>query len=146
MQIAYTVLLIPFCNKLIMYYMNVLLIIELYIPRRSLQYSSRCMVDVPKIRTKNYGARWFSYAAATLWNAIFYDGLKNLKHIDNFRKGLKHIFSNNTFISVLSLFSLHLVLQKVFDTLNHVILLKTLEHYRIRSFCQSSAVCLKALF
>ena len=47
------------------------------------------MLDVLKIITKKYGVRQFSYAAATLWNAISDDGLKNSEHVDNFRKGLK---------------------------------------------------------
>ena len=33
------------------------------------------------IRTHKYGARRFSYAAATLRNAISDDGLKNSKHV-----------------------------------------------------------------
>ena len=43
-------------------------LIELYVPRRSLRSRSRCMLDVPKIKTKKYGARQFSYAAAILFS------------------------------------------------------------------------------
>ena len=38
----------------------------------------RCMLDVRKIRTKKYGARWFSFAAATLWNVI-----QNIELLEN---------------------------------------------------------------
>ena len=52
------------------------------------------MLNVPNIRTKKYGAS-FSHAAATLWNAISDDGLKNSQHVDDFRKGLKpYLFKN----------------------------------------------------
>ena len=42
------------------------------------------MFYVPKIRTEKYVARRFSYALATLWNAISGDGLKNSEHIDDY--------------------------------------------------------------
>ena len=64
-------------------------LIELYVPRRSLRSSSRCMLDVPKIRTKKYRARQFSYATAILWNAISDDGLNNSEHVDDFKKIMK---------------------------------------------------------
>ena len=47
------------------------------------------MLQVSKIRTKKYGARRFSYAAVTLWNAISNDGFENSKHVDDFRNVLK---------------------------------------------------------
>ena len=50
------------------------------------------MLDVSKIKTKKYRARQFSYTAATLWNAISDDRLKNSVHVDDFRKRLNTYF------------------------------------------------------
>ena len=57
------------------------------------------------IKTTKYGAGRISYAAATLWNTLSDDGLKNSGHVDDFRKGLKTYLFKITFILVLSLFS-----------------------------------------
>ena len=39
-----------------------------YKQRKQLRSSDKCMLVVPKIRTKEYDARSFLYASATLWN------------------------------------------------------------------------------
>ena len=57
------------------------------------------MLYVPKkIRTKKYRSRRVSYAAATMWNAISDDGLKNSKHNGDLRKGLKTYISKKIFL------------------------------------------------
>ena len=57
------------------------------------------MLDVPKIRTKKYGARQFSYAATILWNAISDEGLKNSEHVDDFKTRLKTYLFKEYFYS-----------------------------------------------
>ena len=51
---------------LLKYYVDAILhvfVAEMYEPRRTLRSLSQCLLDVPKIRTHNYGARQCLYAA-----------------------------------------------------------------------------------
>ena len=55
----------------------------------TLRSSSKCMLVVPKIRTKGYGARSFSYAAAVLWNDLCDDDFTGSDSIAEFKARLK---------------------------------------------------------
>lgn len=63
--------------------------IEIYKPGKPLRSGSQCMLVVPKIRTKGYGGRKFSYAAAILWNDLHSIDLKRVETVSAFKSGLK---------------------------------------------------------
>ena len=52
----------------------------------------QCVLVVPKIRTKGYGGRKFSHAAATLWNDLHSIDLKRVETVSAFKSGLKTYF------------------------------------------------------
>ena len=90
-------------------------IISIYKLRRSLRSSSQCMLDVPKIKTKKYGARQSSHAVATLWNAISDNRLMNSEHV--FCKRLKTcLFKNYFYFSTQHQFSSPLLVLFIFST------------------------------
>ena len=66
-----------------------------YKPRRQLRSSDKCMLVVPKIRTKGYGARSFLYASATLLNELCDDRLTEANSVLlSFKGRLETLFNN----------------------------------------------------
>ena len=69
--------------------------------RRQSWSSGKCMLVVPKIRTKGYGARSFLYSSATLWNELYDDRLTEASSVSIFKGRLKtHLF--NCYLSPVS--------------------------------------------
>ena len=68
-----------------------------YEPKTTLRSSSKCMLVVPKIRTKGYGVRYSLYAAAELWNDLCDDDLTGSDPVAKFKARLKTHFFNKYF-------------------------------------------------
>ena len=63
-----------------------------YVPGRSLRSSDLNLICIPRTNTKTFGHRSFSFAAATLWNALPLH-IKKSTSIALFKKSLKtHLF------------------------------------------------------
>ena len=58
-------------------------------PVRTTRSSTKILLVVPKITLNRYGKRTFQMGAATLWNSITDEHLKNSKDITTFKKRLK---------------------------------------------------------
>ena len=72
-------------------------IVTKYEPRRQLRRSGKCMLVVPKIRTKGDGARSLFYASAMLRNYVFDDRLTEADSVAVFKGRLKTYLSNRYF-------------------------------------------------
>lgn len=91
-RITYKILLLTFkcINKLAPAYLCDL--VTPYKQSRALRSNSRNLIEIPETRTKSYGNRSFSYAAAVEWNKLSLD-IKQSPNIDIFKKKLKtHLF------------------------------------------------------
>ena len=71
-------------------------LVTLYQPGRSLRSESSLRLVVPSVRTKTYGQRTFSWAAAHLWNNLPVD-IRQCKSIECFKKQLKTHFYRKAF-------------------------------------------------
>ena len=63
-------------------------IITPYHPTRKLRSSSRSTLQVPRVKTSNYGDRAFSSAAPKLWNSLP-DHIKSKHTLTSFKSSLK---------------------------------------------------------
>jgi hypothetical protein len=67
-------------------------LIQRYQPSRSLRSADKCLLVVPKIRTKTYGERAFSVCGPSLWNELPIN-VKQCGNINIFKSKLKtHLF------------------------------------------------------
>ena len=69
-------------------------LVEPYTPSRSLRSSSLNLYSIPRIHSKTYGEREFSWMGPSLWNALP-DALRKSPTIDSFKRNLKtHLFNS----------------------------------------------------
>ena len=65
-----------------------------YQPTRSLRSDTAMLLNIPKVRTKNYGERRFDKCAATLWNSLPVE-IRRIDSLTVFKKTLKtHLFKS----------------------------------------------------
>ena len=67
-------------------------LITSYEPSRTLRSSAKNLLVVPKVRTKTFGQRSFSYCAPQIWNSLP-QKLREAGNESNFKSDLKtHLF------------------------------------------------------
>ena len=69
-------------------------LLEPYTTTRNLRLSSKNLLKIPFVKLVNYGHRYFSFAAPTLWNSIP-DFIWQSSSLSSFKKIWKHIFLRN---------------------------------------------------
>ena len=70
-------------------------VLKHYVPNRALRSGKKNLFVVPRVKTKYYGNRSFSYAAPELWNKLP-STLRATDSVDRFKKLLKtHLFQEN---------------------------------------------------
>ena len=67
-------------------------LLHVHVPSRILRSSSECRLEVPRTRTKTYGDRTFTFAAADMWNKLPND-IRQAASVSMFKSKLKtHLF------------------------------------------------------
>ena len=84
-----------FCHKIIQSkapsYLSSL--VSSYDPPRRLRSSSTYLLNVPRVNTKTYGERSFTYAAPRVWNSLPLS-IRQIKGLNQFKSELKtHLFA-----------------------------------------------------
>ena len=71
------------------------MIVTKYKPKRQTRSNGKCVLVVPKIRTKGYDVRLCLYASATLWNDLYDDRLTEADSVAVYKGRLKtHLFNS----------------------------------------------------
>ena len=68
-------------------------LLDQYVPTRTLRSGSKHLLCVPRVRTKNYGERAFSFCGPKLWNDLP-SSIKQATSVDIFKKDLKTFLFN----------------------------------------------------
>ena len=68
-------------------------LLDQYVPTRTLRSGSKHLLCVPRVRTKNYGERAFSFCGPKLWNDLP-SSIKQATSVDIFKKELKTFLFN----------------------------------------------------
>jgi len=71
-------------------------LLQEYKPPRTLRSSSRNLLSVPRINTKQYGNCAFSFTAPTLWNNLP-DNIKNINNLNEFKSSVKTLLFKSAF-------------------------------------------------
>ena len=68
-------------------------LLDQYLPTRTLRSGSKHLLCVPRVRTKNYGERAFSFCGPKLWNDLP-SSITQATSVDIFKKDLKTFLFN----------------------------------------------------